>query len=93
MVKPKQNSLMGVSELKYGELSTVPVPKKTASYTPLAHKDLVDFTAELTGKLLGNDWKKDSEKFGIAREGRQLFGYHSYKKENSDEDTKKVPSS
>ena len=83
----KANSLMGVSELKYKELSHIPVPKRTQTYTPLAHKDLVDFTEELSGKLLGNDWEKDGEKFGIAREGKQLFGYHSYKKLNSNEDT------
>lgn len=82
-----QSNLMGVSELKYRELSHIPLPERTKTYTPLGHKDLVDFTEELTGKLLGSDWKKDGEKFGIAREGKQLFGYHSYKKVNSNEDT------
>ena len=41
-----KNSLMGVSELKYRELANIPVPKRTATYTPLGHKDLVDFTEE-----------------------------------------------
>ena len=82
-----KNSLMGVSELKYRELANIPVPKRTATYTPLGHKDLVDFTEELSGKLLGKEWSKDGEKFGIAREGKQLFGYHSYKKHLMDEDT------
>lgn len=86
MAKQK-SSLMGVSELAYNDLSHVPIPKKTKTYTPLGHKDLVDFTEELTGKLLGSDWEKDGEKFGIAREGKQLFGYHSYKKKDSKEDT------
>ena len=78
---------MGVSETTRVGLVDIPLPKKTRTYTPLAHHDLVNFTQEMTEKLLGSNWSLSKEHYGTARDGKQLFGYHSYENANTVEDT------
>ena len=80
-------SLMETQDIRRVELKEIPLPEKTATYTPLAHNDLIDFTEEMTQKLLGENWTKSQEGYGIAREGKQMFGYHSYSNSNTKEDT------
>ena len=82
-----QATLMGVQRVNRVDLKDITLPEKTKTYTPLAHHDLVDFTQEMTEKLLGSNWSLSKEHYGTAREGKQLFGYLSYENKNTVEDT------
>jgi len=64
------------------DLMSVPLPKETNSYKPVAHADLALNLMDVAGQILhGFEYSKSS--YGIARNGNQLFGIHTY--QNDDE--------
>ena len=59
------------------DLKSVPLPQTTVSYTPVSHYDLAMNLAEISQDLLkGFAFRK--AQYGLAREGRQMFGVHMY---------------
>ena len=62
------------------DVRMVPVPETTRSYTPMPHGDLID-TIEVQLKHHMPQYNIHSKQFGLAREGQQMFGMISLKKE------------
>ena len=66
------------------DVRMVPVPEATRSYTPMPHGDLID-TIEVQLKHHLPQYNIHSKQFGLAREGQQMFGMISLKKERDPE--------
>jgi hypothetical protein len=62
------------------DVRMVPVPEATRSYTPMPHADLID-TIEVQLKHHLPQYNIHSKQFGLARDGDQMFGMISLKKE------------
>lgn len=60
------------------ELRSIPTPKPTSSYTPVAHHDLATTLRVVASDYLPG-YTIHNEQYGIAREGAQLFGVHTYR--------------
>jgi hypothetical protein len=60
------------------ELAMIPLPKETDSYQPVPHADLVTMV-ETIGRDILTGYRFDREDYGLARDGRQLFGTHTYR--------------
>jgi hypothetical protein len=76
-----QELLMHTADGKYAtlqELREIPVPMETATYTPVSHYDLAKNLAEVSGTLL-RDYELERSQYGLARDGAQLFGVHTYR--------------
>jgi hypothetical protein len=73
--------LMHTAEGKYAtleELREIPMPEETPTYKPVSHYDLATNLAEVSGTLL-RDYTLDRSQYGLARDGAQLFGIHTYR--------------
>jgi len=73
--------LMHTSDGKYAtleELREIPMPEETRSYKPVSHYDLAKNLAEVSGTLL-RDYELERSQYGLARDGAQLFGVHTYR--------------
>ena len=76
-----QELLMHTAGGKYAtleELREIAVPEETATYKPVSHYDLSKNLAEVSGTLL-RDYELESSQYGLARDGAQLFGVHTYR--------------
>ena len=62
------------------DVRMVPVPEATRSYTPMPHGELID-TIEHQLKHHMPNYYITSRQYGLAREGQQMFGMISLKKE------------
>jgi len=60
------------------QLKEIPLPETTASYKPVSHYDLALNLAELASGLLFEHTLEKSQ-YGIARDGRQMFGTHTFR--------------
>ena len=58
-------------------LKTVPVPVATESYQPVLHNELADMVRTIGQDIL-HDFTFYKEQYALAREGRQMFGIHTY---------------
>ncbi len=68
----------GAVEASRENLNDVPIPKQTKSYCPVAHGDLADLLVE-AGKSYLSEFSFHKSQFGLNREGRQLFGLHTFR--------------
>jgi hypothetical protein len=66
------------------ELATIPLPQQTDSYQPVPHADLVKMI-ETIGQDILSGYRFDREDYGLARDGRQLFGTHTYRVSEDDQ--------
>jgi len=76
-----QELLMHTAGGKYAtleELREIAVPEETATYKPVSHYDLSKNLAEVSRTLL-RDYELESSQYGLARDGAQLFGVHTYR--------------
>jgi hypothetical protein len=60
------------------ELRQIPIPEETPTYKPVSHYDLATNLAEVSGTLL-RDYQLEKSQYGLARDGNQLFGIHTYR--------------
>jgi hypothetical protein len=60
------------------ELKEIELPEKTDSYQPVSHVDFIDNVKSIASKMLPTR-SLDSERYGTAREGNQLFGTMTFK--------------
>jgi len=60
------------------DLREIPMPEETRSYKPVSHYDLAKNLAEVSGTLL-RDYELERSQYGLARDGAQLFGVHTYR--------------
>ena len=76
-----QELLMHTADGKYATLEglrEIPIPQETSTYKPVSHYDLATNLAEVSGTLL-RDYELERSQYGLAREGAQLFGIHTYR--------------
>jgi hypothetical protein len=66
------------------ELATIPLPERTDSYQPVPHAELVRMV-ETIGRDILTGYRFDREDYGLARDGRQLFGTHTYRVPEDDQ--------
>jgi len=63
------------------DLRMVPLPDETDTYKPVSHYDLAMNLAEVSQGLL-KDYTLEKSQFGLARNGNQMFGIHTYQNGN-----------
>jgi hypothetical protein len=63
------------------ELSLVPVPVETESYTPVPHNHLAE-TLTTIGRDILKGYSLESEQYALAREGNQMFGVLTFRGEH-----------
>ena len=61
-------------------LSSITLPERTRSYTPVSHTDFVDNVKDIAGRVL-TGYSLHKEQYGIAKEGKQMFGTLTYRKQ------------
>lgn len=66
------------------ELATIPLPERTDSYQPVPHAELVRMV-ETIGRDILTGYRFDRDDYGLARDGRQLFGTHTYRVPEDDQ--------
>ncbi len=73
----------GGQECSLDDLRDIPMPVETRSFKPVSHYDLAVNIAQVAGELL-REFSLYNSQYGIARNGGQLFGVHTFK--NADEE-------
>jgi len=68
----------GGEEASLADLRSIPLPKETTTYKPVSHYDLAVNLAEVARGMLP-EHELRSSRFGLARDGKQLFGIHSFR--------------
>ena len=71
----------GGQHVELNDLQTIPLPEETPSYKPVSHFDLALNLADVAINLLHNH-TLDSSQYGIARDGKQMFGVHTFRNGN-----------
>lgn len=77
-------TLITSNKVTLDELSEVKLPEKTNSYVPVSHVDFINNTKDIANRILNNH-TLHSEQFGVARDGKQMFGTLTYKEDFHDE--------
>ncbi len=67
----------GGQECSLEELKDIPLPVETRSYKPVSHYDLSVNIARVASELL-REFTLHKSQYGIARNGDQLFGVHTF---------------
>lgn len=73
----------GAQQVSRVDLGEVPLPEETNSYCPVGHLTLIEKLDGMARDLLHRDLVRES--FGLAREGRQMFGVLTYKNGEDEE--------
>lgn len=60
------------------DLRHIPLPTETDTYKPVSHYDLAVSLADVSSAMLA-DYQLDRSQYGLARDGAQLFGVHTYR--------------
>ena len=68
----------GGQECSLEDLKNIPLPIETRSYKPVSHYDLSVNIARVASELL-REFTLHKSQYGIARNGDQLFGVHTFK--------------
>lgn len=75
-----ENKLMlhcGGERATLEELESVPLPKMTKSYRPVAHRELADRVRTIAEDIL-DPLKFRNEEYGLAKEGQHMFGIMTF---------------
>ena len=73
----------GAQQASREEIGEIPIPKPTRSYAPVAHGELADHLAKKAEYLLP-EFNLHKSQYGLARDGQQLFGVHSFRNGSTD---------
>ena len=73
----------GGQECSLQDLRDIPMPAETRSFKPVSHYDLAVNIAKVAGELLSEFTLKSSQ-YGVARDGGQLFGVHTFQNSNTE---------
>ena len=79
-----QATLITSNEVELEHLKDVKMPSATASYQPVSHYDLTMNIGDIAGRVL-NGMTLVKSRYGLAREGNQMFGTHTFKDNVDDE--------
>ena len=77
-------TLVSSNRVTMDVLSDIKIPDKTRSYVPVSHVDFISNTKNIADRILDKH-QLHSEKYGIARDGKQMFGTLTYKESFHDE--------
>jgi hypothetical protein len=73
----------GGEETSLYDLRSIPLPKETDTYKPVGHYDLAVNLAEVATGMLP-EYQLHQSQFGLARDGKQMFGVHSFSNGNAE---------
>ena len=73
----------GASEVTLDELKSIDMPKETSTYVPVSHYDLVTNINMVATDLLPS-YELTKNKFGVSRQGQQMFGVTTFKNSNDE---------
>jgi hypothetical protein len=73
----------GAEQASRMEIGQIPIPEATRSYAPITHGELSDILAQ-KAEILLPEFTHHKSQFGLARQGQQLFGIHSYRNGSTD---------
>jgi len=71
-------TLITSNKVTLDDLSEIKLPNKTRTYVPVSHIDFVNNTKDIANRVL-NKHQLHKETYGIARDGKQMFGTLTYK--------------
>ena len=77
-------TLISSNKVTMDVLSDIKVPDKTHSYIPVSHIDFINNTKDIANRILDKH-QLHREQYGIARDGKQMFGTLTYKESFHDE--------
>jgi hypothetical protein len=69
---------VGGQEVTRETIQSIPIPAQTDSYMPVPHIQLID-TLSTIGQDLLNEYTLESQTLALARDGKQLFAFLSFK--------------
>ena len=72
----------GAESATLDELASIPLPKETRTYKPVPHQALVSMLGTIASDLLP-EFELVNTQFGLARDGQQMFGVHTFKNGSS----------
>ena len=67
----------GGKEADFQDLGSIKIPMATRSYQPIPHQELASYLKETACALL-NDFRYLKSQYGLARDGQQMFGVHTF---------------
>ena len=77
-------TLISSNKVSMDVLSDIKVPDKTHSYVPVSHMDFISNTKDIANRVLDKH-QMYKEQYGIAKDGKQMFGTLTYKESFHDE--------
>ena len=77
-------TLISSNKVTMDVLSDIVIPNKTHSYVPVSHVDFISNTKNIADRILDKH-QLHNEQYGIARDGKQMFGTLTYKESFHDE--------
>lgn len=72
----------GTQVVELDDLSLIPTPEATATWTPVSHRQLANSIRTIGQDLIG--LPLHSEKYGVARQGQQMFAMITFKADHSE---------
>lgn len=73
----------GGQECTLEDLQAIPTPPQTRSYVPVGHHALANALLRMSGDLLW-EFRLRDQQYGVARDGNQLFGIHTYENRSTE---------
>ena len=77
-------TLISSNRVTMDTLSDIKVPDKTHSYVPVSHIDFINNTKNIADRILDKH-QLYKEQYGVARDGKQMFGTLTYKESFHDD--------
>ena len=77
-------TLISSHKVTMDTLSDIKVPDKTHSYVPVSHVDFINNTKDIANRVLDKH-QLYKEQYGIAKDGKQMFGTLTYKESFHDD--------
>ena len=77
-------TLISSTKVTMDTLSDIVLPNKTSSYVPVSHVDFIKNTKDIADRILDKH-QLHKEQYGIAKDGKQMFGTLTYKESFHDD--------
>ena len=72
----------GAESATVDQLAAIPLPEETKSYKPVGHAELANMLGSMASNLLP-EFELVNTQFGLARDGAQMFGVHTFQNGDS----------
>ena len=77
-------TLISSNKVDLDTLKEIEIPRQTKSYIPVSHVDFINNTKDIANRVLDKH-ELHSEQYGIARDGKQMFGTLTYRESFHDD--------